>query len=348
MGNLPRRVVYNGLTVSEKNIPIVQTANHLFADHRENGISNDIPEWLERSFPWLASTLIHLAVLIIIVFAIQVISTVVNQKPDIIIIPQGFNQPFTLHPEDLNPSLQNNPIDALRENLQREAASSDSSVKSLLNNSTPQAMNLIAQGPTNVAAPAGALTAYGMSGDGIGQGPPSKLLGMGGNGTRIVYIIDHSGQMYENFDFLQSQIMNSINDLVPLQSFAVIVFNSGGYQTLDPGYLVPATNLNKNALNNELSKVAPQGYPTDGLYEPFIGPFQTAFRLNPQIIYFVTDGSFDPQLITDIAQMNKDHKVAVFTYAFMQHDPIYEKQLEEIADQNGGRYEYISRDQAGD
>jgi len=325
------------------------SAGHLTGEHTQDVTHSIVVDWLDRYFPWLASILIHLAVLIIVVFAIQVISSVVNQKPDIIVIPQGFNQPFSLHPGNPNPSLQNNPIAALRQNLQQAApAASAASVKSLLNNSTPQAMDLIARGAPDISAPQGALTAYGMAGGGIGQGPPSKFLGMGGNGTRIVFVIDHSGSMYENFDYLQSQIMSSIGDLVPLQSFAVIVFNSDGSQVLDPGYLVPATNQNKNILDDELPKVAPEGYPTSGLLDPLIAPFQTAFRLRPQIIYFVTDGSFDPQLITDIAQMNKDHKVAIFTYAFMQHDPIYEKQLKEIADQNGGQYEYISRDQAGD
>jgi hypothetical protein len=311
-----------------------------------------VVEWLDKYFPWLASALVHLAILIIVVFAIEVISTAVQQAPDVIIIPQGFNQPFTLHPENPNAAIRNNPIEALRQNLQQVASSGNAAaVSKLLNNSTPQAMDLIAHGPPDITAPAGALTAYGMAGGGIGQGPPSNFFGMGGNATRIVYVIDHSGSMYENFDFLQSEILRSIGNLVPLQNFAVIVFNSNGYDILQPasdGTLVPATNPNKNIMDNELPKVAPEGIPTSGLLDPFVGPFQAAFQMHPQIIYFVTNGSFDPQLITDIGQWNKQHKAFIFTYAFMQHDPVYEKQLKEIADQNGGQYEYISQEEAGD
>ncbi|HMD55302.1 MAG TPA: hypothetical protein VKJ65_12195, partial [Phycisphaerae bacterium] len=83
-----------GSIASEKDTVIMPSAGHLTGEHTQDVTHSIVVDWLDRYFPWLASILIHLAVLIIVVFAIQVISSVVNQKPDIIVIPQGFNQPF--------------------------------------------------------------------------------------------------------------------------------------------------------------------------------------------------------------------------------------------------------------
>jgi len=69
--------------------------------------------------------------------------------------------------------------------------------------------------------------------------------------------------------------------------------------------------------------------------------------MKPQLIYFLTDGAFDPQLFDHVKSLNKDHKVHINTLAFVNADPRYESQLKDLAKQNGGSYKFVSEKDLG-
>ncbi len=173
----------------------------------------------------------------------------------------------------------------------------------------------------------------------------SSFMGNGSNATRIIYILDHEGSMLENFTFLKSHLRKSIDGLVPSQSFAVIVFRKN-YKILGPNRLVHATLRNKQEVFQRFRTVAPAGA-TEYRFSYFARPFKAAFRLHPQIIYFLTKGAFDPKLLGYINSLNQNHAVRIYTYAFTVQDPASQKNLKKIAQQNGGQYKYISREEAG-
>jgi hypothetical protein len=184
------------------------------------------------------------------------------------------------------------------------------------------------------------------SATGTDREPQSSFVGSGGNATRIAYIVDHEASMLENFQFLKSHVRKSIDGLLPSQSFAVIVFRKN-YKILGPNRLVHATLRNKQEFFKRFNSVAPAGA-AEYRYSYFARPFAAAFRLHPQIIYFLTKGAFDPKLISYIKSLNKNHAVRIYTYAFTLQDPVSQKNLKRIAKENGGQYKYISRQEAGE
>ena len=314
---------------------------------------SEMPEWIDRAIPWISSALIHAGVLLVFLFAWQVVKTVVHQKPQPIIIPQNWTTHFSLHPGGHpHPGNNNNPARSARQNLKKilESKAWNTSVTPTKVNAlvapSHSSMAFIAVGPHGGSSAGGTLAPFGVPGGGMGSGPKSSFIGNGGNATRIVYILDHEGSMLENFTYLKHHLRKSIDRLVPLQSFAVIVFRKN-YRILGPNRLVHATLRNKQAFFRRFSTVAPAGG-AKYRYRYFARPFKAAFRLRPQIIYFLTKGAFDPKLISYIRSLNKKHAVHIYTYAFTLQDRVSRENLKKIAHQNGGQYKYISRQEAND
>ncbi len=309
----------------------------------------EIPAWLDAAIPWISSILIHLGIFLVLLFAIKAISTVIHKKAHPIIIPQAWNSRFSLHPGGHpHPGHNNNPLHSARQDIKRalsHSANTTTSINKLLSDSSQHSLAFIAVGPHGGTASGGALASFGIPGGGMGSGPPSQFMGHGGNATRIVYIIDHAGGMLDNFGFLERKLDSSIDRLVPLQSFSVIIFRKR-FHVLGPsartGKLEPATGKIKQEVRAAIKRVQPQG-PNAYRLNYFLKPFQAAFRMHPQIIYFLTNGSFDPKLITEIQKLNKGKKVIIFTYAFFNHDPIFNEQLKKIAAENRGEYKLVTR-----
>ncbi|NNM84690.1 MAG: hypothetical protein HKL96_02895 [Phycisphaerales bacterium] len=175
--------------------------------------------------------------------------------------------------------------------------------------------------------------------------PATSFAGVSTSGSRIVWIIDHEGDMLENFSFLKAELRHGLARLMPDQSFAVIVFRKN-YTILGPLRLVHATTKNKARFYQRLTQVLPHGR-AEYRFDRFYKPFKAAFKLHPQVIYFLTSGAFDPRLIPAVKRLNRSHRVHIFTFAFTNNDPTFIKNLKLLASQNGGQYRYISRADAG-
>jgi len=311
----------------------------------------EIPEWLDRAFPWIASILIHLALFLLIAFVLLAVTRPKPLKTHPIIVPQAMNQVFSLHPGKMSSAGAHNPLRQVRQDIKQlmshHTHMSQTSVKSLLNSSAKHSLDFIARGSKGGAANGGALATFGVPGGGMGSGPPTSFMGSGGgNATRIVYIIDRGGNLLVGLGQIKSALIRSIDRLVPIQQFGVIVF-AGHSRILNPGF-AHATGINKKTLRRELANLKP-GQPNVDRYLYFAIPFKQAFRLRPQIIYFLANGNIDPRLIALITSLNKDHSVHIYTYAYADRhrNGIDAQTLRKIAKQNGGQYTFISRQIVG-
>lgn len=185
------------------------------------------------------------------------------------------------------------------------------------------------------------VAAYGTPGGG-GTGPRSSLYKTSGNATRIVYILDHSGSMLDNFEFLKGEATRSVNNLVPLQYFAVLLVSdkvttvgSGGGGRLQQA-LPEAKKQFADLIKREVAEGA-----NDNLLGPFEEAFRRAFEMDPELIYFLTDGRFGDGLVTKVKEMNKEGRVHINTIAFVTEEPAYKGQLQELARENGGKYQFV-------
>ena len=86
-----------------------------------------------------------------------------------------------------------------------------------------------------------------------------------------------------------------------------------------------------------------------GRTDPIPG-LEAAFKLQPQLLFLLTDGDFpDNEAVkTWIRQQNKDKKIKINTIAFVgTEDKEYQKVLREIAQENGGVFRFVSEQDLG-
>jgi hypothetical protein len=67
---------------------------------------------------------------------------------------------------------------------------------------------------------------------------------------------------------------------------------------------------------------------------------ERAFQVRPDLIYFLTDGDFDPALVERLRVLNRDEKVRVFTIAYVSEGGRI--LLEQIARENDGDFRFVS------
>ncbi|MBI1825439.1 MAG: VWA domain-containing protein [Planctomycetes bacterium] len=173
-----------------------------------------------------------------------------------------------------------------------------------------------------------------------GGGPASPGFfgaGAAAQGVRsIVYVVDRSASMVGSFHAVISELRRSISALRRSQKFHVIFFSSEPIES-PPHRLVNAVDAHKRELFDFLSTIEPRGgtKPERAI--------QVALALQPDIIYLLSDGVFDPSLLPQLNEWNKQRKTRIFTIAFV--DPSGRELLEEIAHEHNGEFKFVSEDE---
>ena len=322
-----------------------------------------LPAWLDAVFPWTASTMGHLGIALIFAFAIYIgMHQPVDDRVQIV-IPVGFMDQSVLPVIAEEPGL-GDPNLVTRQDLDpfanthgfEQIASPDNAISRLQGSGEKDAAELIALG-------IGVSIGKGKDGVGLGEGgvlapygTPSRG-GKGGigifvdpkvtNGSlkRVVYILDHSGSMLDSFDYLRQEAIRSVRALTPAHSFSVIMFSER--ESVIYPQLQRAQPDIKNDFATKLQNFRAAGM-NDDLLEPSKKAFEAAFAMQPEMIYFLTDGRFDPRLIDIVTNtLNKNKKVRINTLAFVYNDPTSEDQLKELATKNGGVYKFVSEKDIG-
>ena len=65
-----------------------------------------------------------------------------------------------------------------------------------------------------------------------------------------------------------------------------------------------------------------------------------ALQLKPNLIYFLTDGEFDPALIQKLSQWNAQRNVQIYTIAYF--DESGATLLERIAREHDGEFKFVT------
>ncbi len=349
----------------------VQTAGTGVADqaavvvHMEHPPLHE-PHWLDTALPWVISGAFHLGIGLIVVFVGFLTYQALTPEDQVIIVPQSFEDPaYSETPGGIpNPGLNADPSkksaqDRLKELAKEEGwAKNDSNknLSSMLGGAAgdTEALGIFAGtggslgGAGGNDSGGGKVAAYGVPGGG-GTGPRSTFYGTGGNATRIVYIIDTSGSMLDNLDYIKQELTRSVNRLVPLQFVGVVAFSERG-EMITGSSLVRATPDAKKDISAKIAKLIPKGKNNDEL-DPFVDAFKKAAALKPQLIYFITDGWFDPRLSQTIDILNKDKSISINCLVLLaanpdgsgggnlvEVNPLYEQNLKDLSARNKGSY----------
>jgi len=320
---------------------------------------------MDAFFPWVISLTFHFGFFLLVAFITYVTMQALDHSKDgeTIIVPNSFEDPsFSEHPGGIpNPGSGDPTRQAAQDRLKELAKSegwaqnqSMQNVASLLGqNAQVEATGIFAGSGASIGAgkdgngsgESGSAAAYGAPGGGAGNGPKVSFYGTGGNATKIVYILDHSGSMLDNFDFLKEKAKKSVGDLVPLQFFAVVMV-SDKVTFVGPQQLQRALPESKKQFADGIGKERAEGQ-NDDLLAPFQQAFERAFAMKPELVYFLTDGRFGDGLLQAVNKLNKDKKVHINTIAFVTEDPTYKDQLQQLARENGGSYKFIPEKDVG-
>ncbi len=314
---------------------------------------------IEAGLPWALSLAMHGALLLMMGFVVwaSTAESATKDPREQIIIPGtslGGTPGGTLHPGPSDDALE------ARQNLNRQGDTGFSNASELgigtdfggavgaldLVGSTAGEAGRLAAAiggvGTGVGSGAGGpMAPFSPIASGSGHGPPSQFMGTGGNAYCVCYIIDRSGSMVVAFDYVKKEMLRSIQQMQPEQLFHVIFFSAGEPTEAPAGKLVYASDRNKiEAIRFINSMVAA------GRTDPRPA-FRRAFALKPRpnLIYFLTDGSFEPDVVDDLKKWNADHKTAINTIAFLERPA--EELLKRISRENGGTYTFINPERMG-
>jgi hypothetical protein len=309
-----------------------------------------------RAMPWFVSVMIHAgigAVALFVVVAVARVRSGDDEGP--IVIPQSFTDPAlaTGTPGGAPHAGEADPTREAAQNKLRDVLKNDGWAKSdstadlghlLQGSAAPADLPVIARGSDGLAG-GGDVSLYGTPSAGGGSGPRTNFYGTGGNATRIVYIIDRSGTMIDNFPSVLQETIRSVNHLVPLQFFNAVMVSDRA--TLVGGmYLERATQEAKRDFAAKISQYVAEGKNDDEL-PPFQDAFEKAFAMKPQLVFFLTDGHFSPQLVDVVERLNQGHRIHINTLAFVTEEEGYKEQLQMLAKINGGEYRFISERDLG-
>jgi uncharacterized protein with von Willebrand factor type A (vWA) domain len=118
------------------------------------------------------------------------------------------------------------------------------------------------------------------------------------------------------------------------QKFHVIFFNAGEPLQVPPRRPVSAIQARKEELFRFLQSVEPKGSTDPG------PAMRAAFMAQPDVIYFLTDGEFDRNLLPKLDRWNRDRQVKIFTIAYFNRAGA--ALLEEIAREHGGEFRFVT------
>ena len=192
----------------------------------------------------------------------------------------------------------------------------------------------------------GALAPFGVPGGGGGLGPVSPLFGKTGNIKKIVYICDATGTMLGlKFELLKQQLKAAVDNHKPIQDFNIIFFRGG---STDNEWSMPmekrmlkATPSNKQKSFKFVDELSVLGNGTNP-----VPAIQEAFKMQPELIIFLTDGEFNnfasyAEVLAEVKKLNPDNKVRINTILMMGEDEKAEETLRQMASDNGGNFRKV-------
>lgn len=176
-------------------------------------------------------------------------------------------------------------------------------------------------------------------GDGTGDGGSNGFFGIRTSGRRFVYVVDCSGSMARPYfgpgktrcGRMKLEIVKSVEAMRPDQEFFIIYFNHAALPMPADRPVAATPDAQKKYLK-WMNLMLPHGDtdPTTAL--------ALALRMQPDVIYFLTDGMFPTPCILWLNQLQQTG-TAIHTFAF--GDPVSEHIMKSLAARNRGEYHFI-------
>ncbi|MCG3138409.1 MAG: hypothetical protein HJJLKODD_02273 [Phycisphaerae bacterium] len=332
----PSQIKADGQPASPGATPPVHAG---LAAKKEESIFQDPGELLNKMLPWGISLLTHVFLFLLMFLVVWVVQVTGMDKP----LPIPTAGVEDLFDENMMGGSENPDLKVTQNNVPVSAQSVSNQQLDLL-----REVGMSGEGDLSIIGIGAGSTGgdFADFGAGSGQGDGPSFFGLGRGATnikKVAYVVDRSGSMTDVIDGLKEEIKRSIDRLHRVQQFMVLFFSNGPPIEVPPGQFVLAHKQYKDRAFEFIDKIEPGGS-TDP-----IQAMSRAFYAKPDLIYFLTDGEFSPELIEKLHVWNKDKKVRIYTIFFKTSNMGYlgsdpEALLRQIARENSGDFRSVSEE----
>ena len=173
----------------------------------------------------------------------------------------------------------------------------------------------------------------------------TSFMNIVGDGQSFVYVIDISSSMQsgERLNLARSQLKSSLRLLKPNQSFQVLFYNEVTTQMKLRGRIAEdlylADPVKVLLAEQQIDRVRAEGG-TEHLQ-----PILHALRLEPDVVYFLTDGDQPKLSRNDLARVRDQNRSGANIHVIEFASGVKESRelswLQLLASQSGGKYSYI-------
>lgn len=175
-----------------------------------------------------------------------------------------------------------------------------------------------------------------VDGDGSPFGREDGFFGLGNAGQTLVYVVDCSDSMNDNGKWRRAseELVRALEELTYDQRYFVIFFSDGAYP-MDADGPVPATYDEVDLTRRWISRIEP-----DGGTNP-LPALLYALAMQPDAVYFLSDGEFDPMVIRELRRQNPPSagQIPIHTISFVRRETI--GLMRTIARQSGGKFRFV-------
>lgn len=316
---------------------------------------------LAGAMPWVLSAFLHLGLFLVMVFVVMLVTEpeptqppkVFSSLPYLSEASGGVMEPKTWKP--LRGSKDRATVRIRRKRKRPDEIDPGRSKK---------VIRLLAPGPEGNS---GAEIDIGLKDSRAIDGPPVRFITPDPGGAyNIVYVVDRSGSMSPYFHEVRTEMIRSISRLEEVQQFHIVLFNNNRTTEGPRRRLVAADTEHRLAAVRFLQDVRAEGQTTA------LVALQRAFavlrRADPhkrgKIIFLLTDGDFsgmtggsnyttpdgrklsgNEAVLAWLREHNRPRRVRINTLLFRMNDPRARAVLKTIAEENGGRFKFVSPDE---
>lgn len=192
----------------------------------------------------------------------------------------------------------------------------------------------------------------GLPGVASGGMPGTAFMGIKDHGTRVVYVVDCSGSMYQHnaMGKAKAALVASLNALDPGQQFQIIFYNETprvmSLKSTPKKQMYFATDLNKSAAHQFIDQVDPD------LGTEHLTAIVQGLRFTPEVMYVLTDSGqpiLSPSELDKIQRTNggrtRIHCIEFGVGKELNGESV--NFLKKLAKQNDGTHRYVDVTESG-
>ena len=170
--------------------------------------------------------------------------------------------------------------------------------------------------------------------------PEVSFFGSSATGYKIVFVVDRSGSMWDQFGLVRDELLSALARLEPSQQFQLIFFSSGKPLQMKPAVFLDASPANKQAAYDFLQRIASLD-PASGLTDP-VPALRAALTIPTgpaDVIFLLSDGDFPDTVLGVVKQSNPQVRTQINAIGFGYKGG--SKLLHALAAGNRGSFRFV-------